>query len=504
MHRTRLAWPTLVVIGVLGSALATTARAAGPEAFARPKVERGHSRTFHLDDSRTGAAFRKEPYLLFAGDEDAIEIHWQLDSAAPCTLDWGLDTDYAQGTVVTAEYGEDHQHAYAVTGLAPSTPYYYRVRSGGGAKTGSFRSPPGPDASSLKFFAYGDTRTYPAEHDSVARAIVERFTADPDYQTFTLLTGDLVSDGDDEEKWDAQFFDPCYSNIAALHANLPTVAARGNHEHEALLFAKYFPYPFVIGRAWSFDYGPAHFTIVDQYVDYAPGSLQLSWIEHDLETTDRPWRFMVIHEPGWSAGGHENDTEVQEYLQSICVQHGVQMVFAGHNHYYARAVVDGVEHVTTGGGGAPLYEPDPQYPHLVAIAEKHHYCAIEIDGDSLKFAALDCAGDTLDWFPRSPNGVPEDSTEAPGLRLAPPAPCPSGADTSLSFALAEPAHIALAVYDVRGRLVRTLLAADLPAGTYPATWDGKNDAGEPVASGVYFVRLSGPRGAVTRRAVRIR
>jgi hypothetical protein len=504
VSRTRAVRPMLFVIGLLAAVAVTTARAADPEAFSRPKIERGDHSAFRRDGQRARGAFRKEPYLLFAGDEDAIEIHWQLFSAAPCTLDWGLDTSYALGSVFTSEYGDDHQHTFAVTGLAPSTRYYYRVRSGGEARTGSFRSPPAADATTLKFFAYGDTRTYPAVHDSIARAMVERFTADPAFQTFALLTGDLVSDGDDEEKWDTQFFDPSYSNLTAFHANLPTEAARGNHEHEALLFAKYFPYPFVIGRAWSFDYGPAHFTVVDQYVNYAPGSIQFAWIEHDLAATDRPWKFVVLHEPGWSAGTHENNTEVQEYLQPICERHGVRMVFAGHNHYYARAVVDGVHHVTTGGGGAPLYEPDPQYPYLVAIAQEHHYCTIEIDSDSLRFAALNCAGDTLDWFPRSPSGVPEDPPEASGLLLDAPAPCPSGADTMLSFTLAEFAEVELAVYDVRGRLVRTILAADLPAGTYPSTWDGKDDAGEPVASGVYFIRLSGPRGAVTRRAVRIR
>jgi hypothetical protein len=506
MRTPRLVQAVLLAIALLVSSLATTAaaRPADLKVFAGEELERGDHRVRGSVDSRPRAAFRKEPYLIFAGDPDAIEVHWQLQAAAPCTLDWGLDTDYSLGSVVTSEYGDDHQHAFAVTGLTASTPYFYRVRTGGVTRAGSFRSPPSADATSLKFFAYGDTRTYPAAHDSVAAAMVEAFTADPEFQTLTLLTGDLVSDGDDEQKWDDQFFDPGYTNIAALHANLPTEAARGNHEHEATLFAKYFPYPFIIGRAWSFDYGPAHFVVVDQYVDYTPGSAQLAWIEDDLATTDRPWRFMVLHEPGWSAGGHGNDTDVQDYLQPICVRQGVQMVFAGHNHYYARAVVEGVQHVTTGGGGAPLYTPDHEYPYLVAIAEEHHYCTIEIDGDSLRFAAVSCAGDTLDWFPRAASGVPDGPPEASALRLDAPAPCPSGAETALSFTLEESTHVELAVYDVRGRLVRSLLNADRPAGTYSATWDGKSDAGEPVASGVYFARLSGPRGSTTRRMVRIR
>jgi hypothetical protein len=386
----------------------------------------------------------------------------------------------------------------------PSTPYYYQVRSGGEAKPGSFRSPPSPSDTSLKFFAYGDTRTYPADHDSVAAAMICVYQTDPQFQTLTLHVGDLVGNGDLEEHWDEQFFDPMYTNIAEFHANLPTQAARGNHEREAILFAKYFPYPFVIGRAWSFDYGPAHFVLVDQYISYVPGSAQLAWIENDLATTDRQWKFMVIHEPGWSAGGHANDPEVQDYLHPLCERYGVQIVFAGHNHYYARAGVDGIHHVTTGGGGAPLYSPDPGYPYVVATAEEYHYCTIEIEGDSLEFAAVNCVRETLDAFPYPVSGVPDGLPTAASLHLDAPAPTPSSSETSLSFTLAEPMRVDLAVYDVGGRHVRSLLAADLPAGAHSASWDGKSDAGERVASGVYFVRLSGPRDSATRRIVRVR
>ncbi|MBK9777870.1 MAG: hypothetical protein IPP62_16195 [bacterium] len=77
-------------------------------------------------------------------------------------------------------------------------------------------------------------------------------------------------------------------------------------------------------------------------------------------SSNKPWRFVVLHEPGWSAGGgHPNNAAVQAYLQPLFVQYGVSIVFTGHNHYYARAVVDGVNHITTGGGGGPLHTPVP-------------------------------------------------------------------------------------------------------------------------------------------------
>lgn len=493
----------IVLLALALSATTVAARPTEPEIFSRQQVESRLLAGPRAEGARPRQVFRKEPYLIFAGDPDAIEVHWQLHAALPCTIDWGLDTTYSLGSAVTSEYGDDHQHAYAVAGLTPSTLHFYRVRSGGEAKPGSFLSPPTPDATRLKFLAYGDTRSFPAVHDSVAAGMVATFEADPEFQTFTLLSGDLVGNGDLEEHWDEEFFDPAYPNIAELHANLPTQAARGNHEQAAVLYAKYFPYPFVLSTAWSFDYGPAHFVVVDQYINYSPGSVQLAWIEDDLATTDRPWKFMLLHEPGWSAGGHENDPDVQDYLQPICVRHGVHMVFAGHNHYYARAIVESVHHVTTGGGGAPLYTPDNQYPYLVAIAQKHHYCMVEIDGDSLTFAVVDCFGETLDQSPLPASDVTEDVPGISTLRLDAPSPSPFASEAELSFTLSEAARVELAVYDAHGRLVRSLLAAELPVGIHSATWNGKNDAGEHVASGVYFVRLSGPRDSATRKIVRI-
>ena len=75
----------------------------------------------------------------------------------------------------------------------------------------------------------------------------------------------------------------------------------------------------------------------------------------DLAASAKPWKFIVLHEPGWSAGGgHGNNTTVQNDIQPLAVQYGVAIVFGGHNHYYARANVSGVTHLTMGGGGAPL------------------------------------------------------------------------------------------------------------------------------------------------------
>jgi hypothetical protein len=435
---------------------------------------------------------RKAPYLIYNGDNTEMQVLWQLTSADTCTIEWGTDTLYALGNAQTYEYGGDLQHTYTIGELIPGYKYYYRVTANEEIHTGSFRSAPDTNATSIKFMAYGDTRTYPADHNQVAGAMVASYADDEHFQSFALSVGDLVGAGNSESDWDNQFFHPSYANIQELLANVPYQSCMGNHEQAGLLFKKYFPYPFVAGRYWSFDYGPAHFVVVDQYTSYGPGSAQLTWIENDLAATTKPWKFIYLHEPGWSAGSHSNNTSVQNYIQPLCEQYGVSIVFAGHNHYYARAVVNDVQHVTTGGGGAPLYAPNPSYPNVVAAAMAHHFCAVEIDGDVLDFKAITKAGTVIDSFTITPAvGVELDEAEPPipDFVLYPAYPNPFNPSTTLSFSIPTASYVEVNVYNVLGQRIQNLVNGKLEAGYHRYSWNGKDDLGQDVSSGVYIYKL---------------
>jgi hypothetical protein len=74
-------------------------------------------------------------------------------------------------------------------------------------------------------------------------------------------------------------------------------------------------------------------------------------------------------------------------------------------------------------------------------------------------------------------------------RLYEATPNPFNPRTEIAFDLAKPGKVQLMVYDLHGRLVRTLAKEGLPAGHYTRSWDGTDQRGITVASGVYFVRL---------------
>ena len=104
---------------------------------------------------------------------------------------------------------------------------------------------------------------------------------------------------------------------------------------------------------------------------------------------------------------------------------------------------------------------------------------------------------------RVPTGVGD--APALGARLLDASPNPFGQSTSLHFELASPGAVSLTVFDASGRLVRRLADGEFSIGVHGAPWDGRDDRGAKVVSGVYFVRLqSSGRLADTQRVVLVR
>lgn len=97
-------------------------------------------------------------------------------------------------------------------------------------------------------------------------------------------------------------------------------------------------------------------------------------------------------------------------------------------------------------------------------------------------------------------------TEAPShARLQAAMPNPFQARTALAYDLPQPSQVALRIYDVSGRLVRSLVSGAVEgAGHHSLEWDGRDDAGAAAATGLYVVWLEAGREGLVRRLVRVR
>jgi hypothetical protein len=121
----------------------------------------------------------------------------------------------------------------------------------------------------------------------------------------------------------------------------------------------------------------------------------------------------------------------------------------------------------------------------VTVGETYSYslAAIRLDGAEVRSLPVDVS---------VPTGE---------LVLGPVVPNPFNPAAMISFVLPGPGHTALAIYDVEGRLVRTLVDGPLPEGRNEIRWDGTDDRGDRVSSGVYFCRLTFGKRSLTQKMI---
>ena len=87
------------------------------------------------------------------------------------------------------------------------------------------------------------------------------------------------------------------------------------------------------------------------------------------------------------------------------------------------------------------------------------------------------------------------------VALGPNVPNPFNPSTRVGFDLPAPGRVVLEVFDVRGRRIRGLVDAELPAGPHSVLWDGRDDGGRVMPSGVYFSRLRALETTLVRKMV---
>ena len=83
-------------------------------------------------------------------------------------------------------------------------------------------------------------------------------------------------------------------------------------------------------------------------------------------------------------------------------------------------------------------------------------------------------------------------------------PNPLNPTTKIEYQLPQASHVSLGIYSLTGQLVRKLVEAKQPAGSHAVEWDGRDQAGRAVASGVYLYRVVAGQFAKTRKMVVIR
>ena len=323
------------------------------------------------------------PYAVNVGPQSAT-VMWVVQSGqgSQGSAPWKMDRT---APVLRAQ-------KLSFTNLKPGTKYSYEAFPGEAGK-GSYKTPPSGEAH-YQFVVYGDTRTRHDVHRSVVNAILKY--ADPD---FVVHTGDLVADGQDTSQWPI-FFD-IERELLRKAAFFPIL---GNHERNAKNYFDFLdakPY-------YSFEWGSAHFTLIDSDIENA-GTTQAErdafwlketrWLEEDLKGAQgADFRFLVAHNPPITAvRGRQGDNRHMIALEPMFEKYKLSAGFFGHDHNYQHYFKNGVHYITTGGGGAPLYDVDlPPAGITKKVARTENFVIVKIDGKKARIEALKPTGETID------------------------------------------------------------------------------------------------------------
>ena len=305
---------------------------------------------------------------------------------------------------------------------------------------------------------------------------------------FVFITGDIVYSSGRISEYREKFF-PIYNADAdsaevgaPLLRSVPFIAAPGNHDTiprnferfpDALAYFLYWDQPLngppgshtLIGNVdaqpafleaakprypgmanFSFDYGNAHWTVLDSntYMDWTNPALR-AWLEADLaEASKATFRFVAFHHPGFNSSKTHLADQWMRLLSPVFEKNKVDIVFAGHVHNYQRsypltfvpmpqadgavkgpkgevagewkldkqfgdgggkAKAHGVIYLVTGAGGANLYNPEQtarketwQEFTQVYQAQVNSFTSVEINGKKLKIRQVSADGKELDAF----------------------------------------------------------------------------------------------------------
>jgi len=197
--------------------------------------------------------------------------------------------------------------------------------------------------------------------------------------------------------------------------------------------------------AYSFDYGPAHFAIINDNARLAINDPSfVKWLRADLLATTAKWKFVCYHVPGFQAARQHYTEQQARLLQPVFEECGVDITFSGHVHNYQRSVplqfapddkgmvkgkvngqftldwtFDGIKatrpkgviHIVAGGGGASLYGPAPEKvaetlkklhgdnlaPYTAkAVVEQHSFVVLDLSPEKLSLRAIGIDGKEID------------------------------------------------------------------------------------------------------------
>ncbi len=243
---------------------------------------------------------------------------------------------------------------------------------------------------SVKFLVIGDSGTGDRVQSEVAAQMWKSHALFP--FEFAIMLGDNMYGSERPQDY-ARKFEVPYKSM--LDNNISFYAALGNHDDPNQRFYKNFG----MGgkRFYSYQKKDVRFFALDSnYMDKD----QQRWLEDELSRSTAKWKIAYLHHPLYSSGAaHGSELDLRAVVEPIFIKYGLNVVFAGHEHFYERIKPQkGIYHFTAG-GSAKLRSGDILTNTgftARGFDSEQSFMLVEIDADVLRFQTISRRGKRVD------------------------------------------------------------------------------------------------------------
>ncbi|MBL0340369.1 MAG: metallophosphoesterase [Bacteroidetes bacterium] len=289
----------------------------------------------------------------------SIVIRWRTNIPTSSRVVFGKSIAYGKEVISTNDTTE---HIIQLTGLSPSTTYYYAIGSESeilqGDSLNSFITAPAPGIfSPVRIWATGDFGSGSQMQRDVRDA----------YKNYSQVTTNLwiwLGDNAYASGTDSEYQSYVFDVYPEQLKQFPLYPAPGNHDYgnigylSAASFTNNFNYfsiftvpqngeaggiPSGTPKYYSYNYSNIHFISLDSYGALnTPGSPMYEWLVKDLSTNSQRWTIVYFHHPPYTKGTHNSDTEMElidmrTHLVPLLETFKVDLVLNGHSHVNERS-----------------------------------------------------------------------------------------------------------------------------------------------------------------------
>ena len=344
----------------------------------------------------------------------------------------GPDSDYltkrAESQLVAFPTTKDSAmiNTMTLTGLTPHTEYCLWVGDGsefGWSEMITFKTQPAESTDTL-FYVLGDTQmTGNLESDTEAiatlNAMLEQIgQKDPD---FGLQTGDFVDNGGSYGHWEELF------NVFAASpvGNKSVAHVLGNHEYYGDFSGSVantvlnLPDP----DFFSYEINNVYVAVINNSADLTEA---MEWLKADAAATECKWKVLSVHQSVYYTNPDGGNQRFHDVIPAACDEAGIDVVFSGHDHSYARTeqlkagvpVENGTTYMICGDLGEKSRNvnykavDDPNF-HFAAITQEYDavYIMAEASEHTLTVTAYNADGTVLDTFTKDETPKADDGGE---------------------------------------------------------------------------------------------